>query len=139
MATFTVARQTAGKHGGASRGAILVTLTLSRFAAHRAPVLHCSFAPMSGAWSQVQRITPPSGKVNHPHMSQTVLTDTFFTNFDLHPPLPQGLEHRGFTPCTPPPGITLPPARHDPDIAGPAQHAPAKQDADNDAAAKRVE
>jgi len=33
-------RQTAGKYGVASRGATLLTLTLSCFAAHRAPVLH---------------------------------------------------------------------------------------------------
>jgi hypothetical protein len=47
-AACKAARQTAGKHGVASRGATLLTLTLSRFAAHRAPVLHRS-APMSGA------------------------------------------------------------------------------------------
>jgi len=28
-------------------------------------------------------------------MSQTVLTDTFFTNFDLHPLLQQGLDDSG--------------------------------------------
>jgi len=33
-------RQTAGKNGVARRGAILLTLISSRFAAHRAPVLH---------------------------------------------------------------------------------------------------
>lgn len=40
-------RQTAGKYGVARRGATLLTLTLSRFAAHRAPVLH-RFAPIFG-------------------------------------------------------------------------------------------
>jgi len=39
-AACTAARQTAGKYGVASRGATLLTLTLSRFAAHRAHVLH---------------------------------------------------------------------------------------------------
>jgi ATP-dependent RNA helicase RhlB len=76
---------------------------------------------MSGAWSQVQRITPPSGKVNHPHMSQTVLTDTFFTNFDLHPLLQQGLDDSGFTRCTPIQEMTLPLALSGRDVAGQAQ------------------
>jgi hypothetical protein len=39
-AACTAVRQTAGKYGVADRGATLLTLTLSRFAAHRAPVLH---------------------------------------------------------------------------------------------------
>jgi ATP-dependent RNA helicase RhlB len=69
----------------------------------------------------VQRITPPSGKVNHPHMSQTVLTDTFFTNFDLHPLLQQGLDDSGFTRCTPIQEMTLPLALAGRDVAGQAQ------------------
>jgi ATP-dependent RNA helicase RhlB len=70
---------------------------------------------------RVQRITPPSGKVNHPHMSQTVLTDTFFTNFDLHPLLQQGLDDSGFTRCTPIQEMTLPLALAGRDVAGQAQ------------------
>jgi ATP-dependent RNA helicase RhlB len=69
----------------------------------------------------VQRITPPSGKVNHPHMSQTVLTDTFFANFDLHPLLQQGLDDSGFTRCTPIQEMTLPLALSGRDVAGQAQ------------------
>jgi ATP-dependent RNA helicase RhlB len=69
----------------------------------------------------VQRITPPSGKVNHSHMSQTVLTDTFFTNFDLHPLLQQGLDDSGFTRCTPIQEMTLPLALAGRDVAGQAQ------------------
>ena len=69
----------------------------------------------------MQRITPPSGKVNHPHMSQTVLTDTFFANFDLHPLLQQGLDDSGFTRCTPIQEMTLPLALSGRDVAGQAQ------------------
>jgi ATP-dependent RNA helicase RhlB len=69
----------------------------------------------------VQRFTPPSGQVNHPHMSQTVLTDTFFTNFDLHPLLQQGLDDSGFTRCTPIQEMTLPLALAGKDVAGQAQ------------------
>jgi ATP-dependent RNA helicase RhlB len=69
----------------------------------------------------VQRFTPPSGQVNHPHMSQTVLTDTFFTNFDLHPLLQQGLDDSGFTRCTPIQEMTLPLALAGRDVAGQAQ------------------
>ena len=83
------------------------------------PVLHRP-APTSGI-KRVQRFTPPSGQVNHPHMSQTVLTDTFFTNFDLHPLLQQGLDDSGFTRCTPIQEMTLPPALSGKDVAGQAQ------------------
>jgi ATP-dependent RNA helicase RhlB len=69
----------------------------------------------------VQRITPPSGKVSIPLMSQTVLTDTFFTNFDLHPLLQQGLDDSGFTRCTPIQEMTLPLALTGRDVAGQAQ------------------
>jgi ATP-dependent RNA helicase RhlB len=70
---------------------------------------------------RVQRIPPPSGKVNHLHMSQTVLSDTFFTNFDLHPLLQQGLDDSGFTRCTPIQEMTLPLALAGRDVAGQAQ------------------
>jgi len=54
-------------------------------------------------------------------MSQTVLTDTFFTNFDLHPLLQQGLDNSGFTRCTPIQEMTLPLALAGRDVAGQAQ------------------
>jgi ATP-dependent RNA helicase RhlB len=54
-------------------------------------------------------------------MSQTVLTDTFFTNFDLHPLLQQGLDESGFTRCTPIQEMTLPLALAGRDVAGQAQ------------------
>jgi ATP-dependent RNA helicase RhlB len=54
-------------------------------------------------------------------MSQTVLTDTFFTNFDLHPLLQQGLDDSGFTRCTPIQEKTLPLALTGRDVAGQAQ------------------
>ena len=53
-------------------------------------------------------------------MSQTVLTDTFFTNFDLHPLLQQGLDDSGFTRCTPIQEMTLPLALAGRDVAGQA-------------------
>ncbi|UGB38329.1 DEAD/DEAH box helicase [Frateuria soli] len=54
-------------------------------------------------------------------MSETVLTDTFFTNFDLHPLLQQGLAEAGFTRCTPIQALTLPVALTGRDVAGQAQ------------------
>jgi ATP-dependent RNA helicase RhlB len=54
-------------------------------------------------------------------MSQTVLTETFFTNFDLHPLLQQGLDDSGFTRCTPIQEMTLPLALAGRDVAGQAQ------------------
>lgn len=54
-------------------------------------------------------------------MSQTVLTDTFFTNFELHPLLQQGLDESGFTRCTPIQALTLPMALNGRDVAGQAQ------------------
>ncbi|SEI63674.1 DEAD/DEAH box helicase [Frateuria terrea] len=54
-------------------------------------------------------------------MSETVLTDTFFTNFDLHPLLQQGLAEAGFTRCTPIQALTLPLALTGRDVAGQAQ------------------
>ncbi|MEY2158691.1 DEAD/DEAH box helicase [Rhodanobacter sp. FW106-PBR-LB-2-11] len=54
-------------------------------------------------------------------MSQTVLTDTFFANFDLHPLLQQGLDDSGFTRCTPIQELTLPLALAGRDVAGQAQ------------------
>ncbi|WP_243042685.1 DEAD/DEAH box helicase [Dyella sedimenti] len=54
-------------------------------------------------------------------MSQTVLTDTFFTHFDLHPLLQQGLDEAGFTRCTPIQALTLPVALTGRDVAGQAQ------------------
>jgi ATP-dependent RNA helicase RhlB len=54
-------------------------------------------------------------------MSQTVLTETFFTQFDLHPLLQQGLDEAGFTRCTPIQALTLPVAMTGRDVAGQAQ------------------
>ncbi|MEN6538190.1 MAG: DEAD/DEAH box helicase, partial [Mizugakiibacter sp.] len=54
-------------------------------------------------------------------MSQTVLTDTFFEQFDLHPLLQQGLADCGFTRCTPIQALTLPVALTGRDVAGQAQ------------------
>jgi ATP-dependent RNA helicase RhlB len=54
-------------------------------------------------------------------MSETVLTDTFFTNFELHPLLQQGLDEAGFTRCTPIQALTLPIALTGRDVAGQAQ------------------
>ena len=54
-------------------------------------------------------------------MSQTVLTDTFYTNFDLHPLLQQGLAEAGFIRCTPIQELTLPVALTGRDVAGQAQ------------------
>jgi len=54
-------------------------------------------------------------------MSQTVLTDTFFASFDLHPLLQQGLDQAGFTRCTPIQALTLPVALAGRDVAGQAQ------------------
>lgn len=54
-------------------------------------------------------------------MSEKVLTDTFFTNFDLHPLLQQGLDDAGFTRCTPIQELTLPVALPGRDVAGQAQ------------------
>jgi ATP-dependent RNA helicase RhlB len=54
-------------------------------------------------------------------MSQTVLTETFFTQFDLHPLLQQGLDEAGFTRCTPIQALTLPVALTGRDVAGQAQ------------------
>ena len=56
-----------------------------------------------------------------PPKSQTVLTDTFFTNFELHPLLQQGLDSSGFTRCTPIQALTLPMALAGRDVAGQAQ------------------
>ncbi len=54
-------------------------------------------------------------------MSETVLTDTFFTNFELHALLQQGLDEAGFTRCTPIQALTLPMALGGRDVAGQAQ------------------
>ena len=54
-------------------------------------------------------------------MSQTVLTETFFTQFDLHPLLQQGLDEAGFARCTPIQALTLPVALTGRDVAGQAQ------------------
>ena len=54
-------------------------------------------------------------------MSQTVLTDTFFTHFELHPLLQKGLDEAGFTRCTPIQALTLPVALTGRDVAGQAQ------------------
>ncbi|GGA12256.1 DEAD/DEAH box helicase [Dyella caseinilytica] len=54
-------------------------------------------------------------------MSQTVLTETFFTQFDLHPLLQQGLDEAGFARCTPIQALTLPIALTGRDVAGQAQ------------------
>ncbi|AFC85243.1 DEAD/DEAH box helicase [Frateuria aurantia] len=54
-------------------------------------------------------------------MSQTVLTDTTFSEFDLHPLLRQGLDEAGFSRCTPIQALTLPVALTGRDVAGQAQ------------------
>ncbi|MBB3226277.1 ATP-dependent RNA helicase RhlB [Luteibacter sp. Sphag1AF] len=54
-------------------------------------------------------------------MSQTVLTDIFYENLDLHPLLQQGLADAGFTRCTPIQALTLPVALTGRDVAGQAQ------------------
>jgi ATP-dependent RNA helicase RhlB len=54
-------------------------------------------------------------------MPQTVLTETFFTQFDLHPLLQQGLDEAGFARCTPIQALTLPMALTGRDVAGQAQ------------------
>jgi len=54
-------------------------------------------------------------------MSQQVLTDVFFDNFDLHPSLLAGLHESGFTRCTPIQALTLPVALAGRDVAGQAQ------------------
>ena len=89
---------------------------------HRASRIRSApFRADSTSPERVQRITPPSGKVTHPHMSQTVLTDTFFATFNLHPLLQQGLDDCGFTRCTPIQEMTLTPALAGRDVAGQAQ------------------
>jgi ATP-dependent RNA helicase RhlB len=54
-------------------------------------------------------------------MSQTVLTDVFYENLDLHPLLHQGLAAAGITRCTPIQALTLPVALLGRDVAGQAQ------------------
>ena len=54
-------------------------------------------------------------------MSEQVLTDSFFDNFDLHPSLLAGLHESGFTRCTPIQALTLPVALAGRDVAGQAQ------------------
>jgi ATP-dependent RNA helicase RhlB len=54
-------------------------------------------------------------------MSETVLTDVFYENLDLHPLLHQGLATAGITRCTPIQALTLPVALLGRDVAGQAQ------------------
>ncbi|APG03389.1 ATP-dependent RNA helicase RhlB [Luteibacter rhizovicinus DSM 16549] len=54
-------------------------------------------------------------------MSQTVLTDVFYENLDLHPLLHQGLAAAGITRTTPIQALTLPVALLGRDVAGQAQ------------------
>ena len=54
-------------------------------------------------------------------MSQTVLTDVFYENLDLHPLLQQGLAAAGITRTTPIQALTLPVALLGRDVAGQAQ------------------
>ncbi|MEX1828009.1 DEAD/DEAH box helicase [Luteibacter sp. CQ10] len=54
-------------------------------------------------------------------MSETVLTDVFYENLDLHPLLHQGLAAAGITRCTPIQALTLPLALTGRDVAGQAQ------------------
>ncbi|MDF3983788.1 DEAD/DEAH box helicase [Luteibacter sp. PPL554] len=54
-------------------------------------------------------------------MSETVLTDVFYENLDLHPLLKQGLAAAGITRCTPIQALTLPVALTGRDVAGQAQ------------------
>jgi ATP-dependent RNA helicase RhlB len=54
-------------------------------------------------------------------MSETVLTDVFYENLELHPLLHQGLAAAGITRCTPIQALTLPVALLGRDVAGQAQ------------------
>jgi ATP-dependent RNA helicase RhlB len=54
-------------------------------------------------------------------MSETHLTDTAFTDFDLPAELMQGIEEAGFSKCTPIQAETLPVALQGRDVAGQAQ------------------
>ena len=54
-------------------------------------------------------------------MSQTVLTDTLFSSFPLHPLLQQGIADSGFAHCTPIQDLALPVALSGRDVAGQAQ------------------
>ncbi len=54
-------------------------------------------------------------------MSETHLTDTVFSSFDLAPGLMQGIEDSGFSKCTPIQAETLPIALKGGDVAGQAQ------------------
>ncbi|MGE0079974.1 MAG: ATP-dependent RNA helicase RhlB [Thiohalomonadaceae bacterium] len=54
-------------------------------------------------------------------MSEQHLSDTSFTDFDLAPPLLQGIEAAGFSRCTPIQAETLPLALAGKDVAGQAQ------------------
>jgi len=54
-------------------------------------------------------------------MSETVLTDVFYENLDLHPLLQQGLAAAGITRTTPIQALTLPVALLGRDVAGQAQ------------------
>jgi ATP-dependent RNA helicase RhlB len=54
-------------------------------------------------------------------MSETVLTDVFYENLDLHPLLQQGLAAAGIARCTPIQALTLPVALTGRDVAGQAQ------------------
>jgi ATP-dependent RNA helicase RhlB len=84
-------------------------------------------APHPSTRPKVARLTAGPGRVlslactRIPFMSQTVLTETFFTQFDLHPLLQQGLDEAGFTRCTPIQALTLPVALTGRDVAGQAQ------------------
>ncbi|MBN8712596.1 MAG: DEAD/DEAH box helicase [Xanthomonadales bacterium] len=54
-------------------------------------------------------------------MTQTVLTDTLFSSFPLHPLLLQGIADSGFVRCTPIQDLALPIALSGRDVAGQAQ------------------
>jgi ATP-dependent RNA helicase RhlB len=54
-------------------------------------------------------------------MTDKALTDIAFSNFDITPPLLQGLESAGFSRCTPIQAMTLPYALAGRDVAGQAQ------------------
>ena len=87
--------------------------------AKRATSIHLSQGCLTDCGTEpvaLRRPVPES-----PFMSQTVLTETFFTQFDLHPLLQQGLDEAGFARCTPIQALSLPVALTGRDVAGQAQ------------------
>ena len=88
-------------------------------AAERAAPIHLSQGCQTAAGPG--RAPPALARTRIPFMSQTVLTETFFTQFDLQPLLQKGLDEAGFARCTPIQDLTLPIALTGRDVAGQAQ------------------